>query len=62
MAQYMRSYRKTHRQQIERKAFNGGIEAMRASAVDLFASMPTVELNGRAVAGLLGQINPGKLT
>lgn len=62
MAEYMRTYRKVHRQRIERKAFNGGVEVMRQTAVQLFAGMPTIELNGRAVAAFLEKLEPGKFT
>jgi len=62
MAEYMRNYRKVHRQRVERKAFNGGVEVMRQTAIQLFSGMPNVELNGRAVAAFLEKLEPGKFT
>jgi hypothetical protein len=58
----MRDWRKVNSERIERKAFNNGVNAMRHAAVQLFAGMPTIEMNGRAVAAFLEKLEPAKST
>jgi hypothetical protein len=55
-AEYQRRYHRTAKQRLEIRVFKRGVEAMRQSAIQLFGGMPTVELNGRAVAAFLEKL------
>lgn len=47
---------------VAKREFRRGVEAMRESAVKLFLAMPTLELNGRAIAELIRERQPERST
>lgn len=61
-AAYAKEHRKKMKGVVAKREFRRGVEAMRESAVKLFLAMPTLELNGRAIAELIRERQPERST
>lgn len=55
-ADYMRNYRKTMREKLERRAYRRGIEDARVASIRTFERLGECQMNGTAAAEILKRI------